>query len=149
MRSKCEGFSAAPAEAGDSYFPIGCGNFLCVISRCVQVSIHALRIKTGDCFDTRILISKFTRAAAIWTKTGEQIGSNYDKTLPSQLIRHFLGPVGEAEYFMNQDYDRSFAFDFGVNDKCLNGTVSMLERHIFMMAGRGIEAGLRPVLCLH
>ena len=71
------------------------------------------------------------------------------KPLCSQLVRHFLGPIAEAEDLVNEDNHRSFRFDLGVDHERLDGAVAVLERNILVMAGRGFEASPGPVLRVH
>jgi hypothetical protein len=47
---------------------------------------------------------------------------------------------------MDEDDDGGFGFDLGVDDECLDGAITVLEGNIFMVAGRGVEAGFGPVL---
>jgi hypothetical protein len=47
-----------------------------------------------------------------------------------------------------EDDHGSFGFDLGVDHEGLDGAIAVLEGNVFVMAGRGFEAGLGPVLGL-
>ena len=68
------------------------------------------------------------------------------KPCAGEFVGHFFGPVAEAEDLVDEDDDGGFGFDLGVDDEGLDGAVAVLEGDVLMMAGRGFEAGLGPVL---
>jgi hypothetical protein len=47
---------------------------------------------------------------------------------------------------VDEDDDGGFGFDLGVDDEGLDGAVAVLEVDVLVVAGRGVEAGLGPVL---
>ena len=49
---------------------------------------------------------------------------------------------------MDEDHDGGFGLDFGIDDEGLNGAVAVLEGDVLVVARRGFEAGLGPVLRL-
>ena len=50
---------------------------------------------------------------------------------------------------MNQNDHRRLAFDLGVNNKGMHGTVVVLQGDVFVMTRRGLESSFSPVLRLN
>jgi len=49
---------------------------------------------------------------------------------------------------VDEDDYGGFGLDLGVDDEGLDGAVAVFDGNVLVMAGRGFEAGLGPVLCL-
>jgi hypothetical protein len=47
---------------------------------------------------------------------------------------------------VDEDDDGGFGFDLRIDDEGLDGAVAVLEIDVLVVAGRGVEAGLGPVL---
>ena len=129
-------------------FAVGCREVFAVVGCGVEISIHDVRIQAGYGFYRCVLTGEFTGAASVGSETREQIGRDYDEALGGEFVGHFLGPVAEAENFVDENDDRRFGFDFGVDDEGLDGAISVLEGHVLVMAGGCIEACFCPVLRL-
>jgi len=143
-----EGFPATPAEADGGDLAVACGNLLCVVGYGVEIGIDALGIETGYSFGGGVHAGKFAGAAAVGAEAGEKIGSDDDEALGGELVCHLLGPVAEAEDLMDKNDDGCLLLDLGVDDEGLDGAVAVFDRGVFVVAGRGFEAGLCPVLCV-
>src|ERR1700722_5818192 len=148
MSGEGEGFSSAPAEANSSDFAVSGRNLLCVVGCGIEIRSNGIRVKARYGLRGGVLAGEGVGAAAVGAEACEEVGGDDDEALRGEFVGHLLSPVAEAEDLMNEDDDRSLVFDLRVDDKSLNGAVAVLKRDIFMVAGRGFEAGLCPVLCL-
>jgi len=148
MSCKGKRFAAAPTEADDGDFSIAGGDFLAIVCCGVEVCVDDRCVEAGDRFGGGVHAWEGVGAAAIWAEAGEKVGSYDDESLPGEFVGHLLGPVAEAEDFVDEDDDRGFGFDLGVDDEGLDGAVAVLEGDVLVMARRGVKAGFGPVLRL-
>jgi hypothetical protein len=146
MSGEGEGFSSSPAEACDGDLSVGGGDLLCVVGCGVEVGVDHGWIKPGDRFGGGVGAGEGIGRAVVGAEAGEKVGGDDDEALCGEFVGHLLGPVAEAEDLMDEDDDGGFGFDFGINDEGLNGAVAVLEVDVLVVAGRGVEAGLGPVL---
>ena len=117
MGCESERLAPTPTEASHCDFAVGGGKVLAVVGCGVEVGRDNVLVKAGDGFDGRILAWKLAGAAAIGTKSGEQVGSDDNESLAGQFVGHFLGPIAEAEYLVNENDNRGLGFDLRVNDR--------------------------------
>ena len=141
-----EGFSAAPAEADGGDFSVGGGNLLSVVGCGVEVSSDDGWIEAGDSFGGGVLTGEGIGRAVVGAEAGEEVGRDDDEALSGEFVCHLLGPVAEAEDFVNEDDRGGFGFDLGIDDESLDGAAAVLEVNVLMVTGRGVEAGFCPVL---
>ena len=148
MSGEGEGFATAPAEADDGDFAVGGGDFLAVVGCGVEVGVDDGGVEAGDGFGGGVHAGECVGAAAVGAEAGEQVGSDDDEALAGEFVGHLLGPVAEAEDFVDEDDDGGFGFDLGIDDEGLDGAVAVLEGDVLVVAGRCVEAGLGPILRL-
>jgi len=148
MSGEGEGFSAAPAETDDGDFAIGGGDFFAVVGGGVEVRGDDGGVEAGDGFGGGVHAGEGIGAAVVGAETAEEIGGDDDEALAGEFVGHLLGPVAEAEDFVDEDDDGGFGFDFGIDDEGLDGAVAVLQGDVLVVARRGVEAGLGPVLRL-
>jgi hypothetical protein len=146
MGGEGEGFSSAPAEACDGDLSVGGGDFFGVIGGGVEVGGDDCGVKTGDGFGGGVHAGEGIGGAVVGAEAGEEVGSDDDEALRGEFVGHLLGPVAEAEDLMDEEDDGGFGLDFGVDDEGLDGAAAVLEVDVLGVAGRGVKAGLGPVL---
>ena len=146
MSGEGEGFAAAPAEANGGDLSVAGGNLLGVVGGGVEVGGDDGGVEAGDGFDGGVHAGEGVGAAAVGAEAGEEVGGDDDEALSGELVGHLLGPVAEAEDLVDEDDDGGFGLDLGVDDEGLDGAVAVLEGDVLVVAGRGVEAGLGPVL---
>ena len=143
-----EGLAATPAKADRGDLAIARRELFSVVGCGVEVGVDDCRIEARDGFDGIILRCKGGGTAPVGAEAGEEIGCDDDEALSREFVCHLFGPVAKAEDLMDEDDDRCFGFDLGIDDECLDGAITMLEGDVFVVAGRGVEAGFGPVLSL-
>ena len=142
-----EGFASTPAEAGDGDLAVACGNFFGVVGCGVEVCVDDGGVEAGDGFGPVVArAGEGVGAAAVGAEAGEEVGGDDDEALASEFVGHLLSPITEAEDLVDEDDDGGFGFDLGVDDEGLDGAIAMFEGDVFVVAGRGVEAGFGPVL---
>ena len=128
--------------------PLAAGIFFAVVGGGVEVGVDDGGVEAGDGFGGGVHAGEGVGAAAVGAEAGEQVGRDDDEALCGEFVGHLLGPVAEAEDLVDEDDDGRFGFDLGIDDEGLDGAVAVLERDVLVVAGRGVEAGLGPVLRL-
>ena len=146
MSSEGEGLSSTPAEARDGDLSVGCRNLFGIVGCGVEISVDYGCIEAGDGFGGGVHAGEGVGAAVVGAEAGEEIGCDDDEALSGELVGHLLGPVAEAEDLVDEDDDRGFGLDLGIDDEGLNGTVTVLEGYVLVMAGGGVETSFGPVL---
>ena len=117
-----------------------------VVGRGVKVGENHTRIKARNSFDVCVLASELAGAAAVRAKPAQQVGSDHDESLPSQLVGHLFCPVAETEDLVDQNHHRSLGFHLGVHNQGLNAAAAVLKCDVFTVARGSVEACLGPVL---
>src|ERR1700722_3383053 len=148
MSGEGEGFSSAPAEANSSDFAVSGRNLLCVVGCGIEIRSNGIRVKARYGLRGGVLAGEGVGAAAVGAEACEEVGGDDDEALRGELVGHLLGPVAEAEDLVDEDDYGGFGLDLGVDDEGLDGAVAVFDGNVLVMAGRGFEAGLGPVLCL-
>ena len=146
MSGEGEGFSATPAETDDGDFAVGGGDFLAVVGCGVEVGVDDSCVEARDGFGGGVHAGEGVGAAAVGAEAGEEVRCDDDEALSGEFVGHLLGPVAEAEDLVDEDDNGGFGFDFGIDDEGLDGAVTVLEGDVLVVARRGVEAGLGPIL---